>query len=221
MEHRSGIERATLAVAFVVVTCLPARSHALTPEHPTGHGGAVAADPAPSAAEESPELPVPGWMGYRIVLALNLGLGSAIGECGVSGAFWPTSVTGTEFGLGIGGTGMQYSLMQKFALGSPSRTTRFVSGAGIAYATGSQYTTSSIVWLNLDLAGLEVRTRQHFVFFLAGGLTVGLTGGKLDGTIGPSENDCSPYPSCLQSYWSKVPGYVAPQLRMGLVGGWF
>jgi hypothetical protein len=67
--------------------------------------------------------------------------------------------------------------------------------------------------------GLEVRTRRHFVFFLAGGLVAGLTGGKFDGTIGPSESDCSPYPSCLQR--SKAAGYVAPQLRMGLVGGWF
>jgi hypothetical protein len=203
------------ALAFVVVACLPARSYARTPEHRTEHAGASVGEPT----EGRPEPPAPGWTGYRFVLAYNLGLGSAIGELGATAAFWPTSFTGTEVGLGIGNTGTQYSLMQKFALGSPPRATRFVFGAGIAYASGSQHTTGSIVWLNLDLAGLEMRTRRHFVFFLAGGLTVGLTGGKFDGTIGPSESDCSPYPSCMQS--SKASGYVAPQLRMGLVGGWF
>jgi hypothetical protein len=216
MKRPSRIARAPIAVAFMVVTW-PAGSHALglSPAHST----AQASTPTTNQRDESPEPPAPGWTGYRFVLAYNLGLGSAIGEAGATAAFWPTSFTGTEVGVGLGNTGTQYSLVQKFAVGSPPRATRFVFGAGVAYATGSQHTTGSIVWLNLDLAGLEVRTRRHFVFFLAGGLTAGLTGGKFDGTIGPSESDCSPYPSCLQR--SKAAGYVAPQLRMGLVGGWF
>ena len=176
------------------------------------------ARPLPTQARDSASTTAPGWTGYRGELAFNLGIGSAIGEVGVTGAFWPAPFLGTEVGLGYGVTGTQYSLMEKVAVGRPDSAIRFVSGAGVAFASGSSYSPERSLWLNLDAAGLEVRSKRHFVFFLAGGLTIGLAGGRFQGGLMP-ETDCSPYPDCTLR--SKVPGYLAPQLRLGLLGFWF
>jgi len=157
--------------------------------------------------------PAPGWTGYRGAVALNLGLGSAIGEMGVTVALWPLPFLGTEFGLGRGFTGTQYSLMEKLALGSSS-SARFVAGAGVAYADGSSMAPGGSVWLNVDLVGFELRPISHFAFLLAGGLTYGLAGGPLQ--TSPA-GDCST-PGCELD--SKVPGHVAVQARTGL-GVWF
>ena len=172
--------------------------------------------------EPAPPPPPPdpiahGWDSWRSVLALNVGLGSAVGYFGFTYALSPVPFTSREVGIGTGITGKQYSLMQKLALGGSASTVRFISGVGISRATGSNRAPDPSLWLNLDVAGLEVRTAGHFVFFLSAGYTIGLTGGKFNDQL-ITEDDCSPYPDC--TYPSKVPGYRSPQFRMGF-GGWF
>ena len=172
--------------------------------------------------EPAPPPPPPdpiahGWDSWRSVLALNVGLGSAVGYFGFTYALSPVPFTSREVGIGTGITGKQYSLMQKLALGGSASTVRFISGVGISRATGSNRAPDPSLWLNLDVAGLEVRTARHFVFFLSAGYTIGLTGGKFNDQL-ITEDDCSPYPDC--TYPSKVPGYRSPQFRMGF-GGWF
>jgi hypothetical protein len=64
--------------------------------------------PPDSLADNSP---APGWVGYRTSVALNLGLGSAVGGLGVTAGIWPLPLLGTEVGIGMGFTGTQYSLV--------------------------------------------------------------------------------------------------------------
>jgi hypothetical protein len=138
------------------------------------HGGSEGIEDDPT--------PAPGWAGHRTTLAFDLGLASALGELGASGAFWPRPFTGTELGLGLGITGVQCSLMQKFTVARPESSVRFLFGAGLSYAAGTRNTTGSILWLNLDMVGFEVRTPGHLLFFMSTGLTVGLRGGKFVST---------------------------------------
>jgi hypothetical protein len=158
-----------------------------------------------------------GWGRNRSVVAFDLGMGSAVGFLGPTYAFSPLPFLSTEVGVGLGITGAQYSLMQKLAIGRVQSTIRFSSGVGVSYASGSTGAPDPSVWLNLDLAGLEVRAASHFVFFLSGGVTIGLAGGKLDDHV-MGGDDCSPYPDC--KYTAKVRGFFAPQFRLGL-GRWF
>ena len=157
--------------------------------------------------------PAPGWIGYRSMVAFNLGLGSAIGNIGATAALWPLSFLGTEVGVGGGLTGTQFSLMEKIGLGGAASIIRFVGGAGVAYATGSSRAPGGSVWLNVDAAGLEIRSNSHATFFLAAGFTVGLAGGGIKG-LG---KDCSPLPECAMS---NLPGKIYPQARAG-IGRWF
>jgi hypothetical protein len=140
-------------------------------------------------------------------------LGSAIGELGATAALWPLPFLGTEIGAGRGFTGTQFSLMEKLGLGVYSSIIRFEAGAGIAYATGSSRAPGGSVWLNVDAAGLELRTSSQVTFFLAAGVTVGLAGGWIKG-LG---KDCSPLPECAMD---RLPGKVYPQARAG-IGHWF
>ena len=158
-----------------------------------------------------PLVPMP-WRGARSLLALNFGLGSAVGEVGITYAFWPLRFLGTELGIGKGVTGTQYSVMQKFGLGSGDVPLRFICAIGVAYATGTASQPGSRVWLNLDLAGLEIRAASHFVFFLAGGFTVGLAG--------PGLSPCDPCVASESKPEPKLAGFFAPQMRVGF-GGWF
>ena len=157
------------------------------------------------------------WSSNRSVLALNLGLGSAIGELGATYAFWPTRFFSAEMGFGAGLTGTQYSLMGKFSAGREDSRLHFVAGVGVSYASGTSRAPDPSVWLNLDLAGLEVRSAKGFVFFLAGGFTIGMAGGKINADM-ITDSDCSPFPAC--QYRSKVPGLAEPQFRLG-IGRWF
>src|SRR5512140_2886977 len=161
--------------------------------------------------------PAPGWVGYRTAFSVNVGLGSAVGEMGATIAFWPLPFLGTEVGAGTGFTGSQYSVMGKVAAGSASSASRFAARLGIAYADGSVRAPGHSFWLNLDIAGFETRLGRHLQFFCAGGVTYGLSGGKLQSTL-MVESDCSPYPDC--TYNAKVRGYLAPQVRTGF-GAWF
>ncbi|MGH7734419.1 MAG: hypothetical protein ACREOE_12140 [Gemmatimonadales bacterium] len=82
------------------------------------------------------------------------------------------SLLETELGVGLGFTGAQLSFMQKLAAGDGR--TRFVAGVGLAFSPGGGLVEADrerSLWLNLDLAGIEVRTSSHFVFFASVGGT--------------------------------------------------
>jgi hypothetical protein len=157
------------------------------------------------------------WRSVRSLLALNLGIGSAVGEAGITYAFWPLRFLGTELGIGMGITGIQYSVMQKLALGWGEVPLRFVCAVGVAYATGTASQPGSRVWLNLDLVGLEIRAASHFAFFVAQGLTVGLAGPALKPIF---HFPCDPCVETEPNPDAKLAGSFAPQMRVGL-GGWF
>jgi hypothetical protein len=115
------------------------------------------------------------WRRGSTTAAINLGAGSAVGLLGMTFSYLPLPVLESEIGVGLGYTGWQFSAMQKVALGWGS--TRFVAGVGCSYSSGSDLPLERNndgfrdFWLNFDLVGFEVRTRSHFVFFLAAGGT--------------------------------------------------
>ena len=185
----------------------------------TGESGATPAWPRwPLPGRGVPdEPPAPGWVGYRTIVAFNLGLGSAVGGLGGTVGLWPLPFLGTELGIGLGFTGTQYSLMEKLALGSSSSVARFLSGVGVSYADGSSWAPGGSVWLNVDVVGVEIRSSSHFDCFFVGGFTYGLAGNRLQTKPGGG-GDCSDKPECALD--SIVQGYFAPQTRMGL-GWWF
>jgi hypothetical protein len=130
-----------------------------------GGGGARAAAPADDPGE--------AWRNRRSTLALNLGLGSAVGLVGLTYSYLPVSMLETEVGFGLGSLGSQFSVMEKLVIGGGS--TRFIMGAGLAYSPAPGVFGHDIrhrdLWLNLDVAGLEYRHKGGFVFFLAAGDT--------------------------------------------------
>jgi hypothetical protein len=137
---------------------------------------------APLATPDSPG-PIQPYGKRRAAVAFNLGIGSAVGEIGVTGGYATTSFLQTELGIGVGFTGMQISSL----------------------------------WLNVDLAGMEIRTARNFVFFVAGGFTTGLLGGRLNTKeLAFHGDECYEPTSCN----SKIPGLTGPQGRIGL-GRWF
>ena len=217
---RIRLSRTMALLASTVI--ISATSHADTtgalgalPDEFETPADAPVSSPPPKAT--TPTSAAAGWGRNRSVVAFNLGIGSAVGFLGPTYAFSPLPFLSTEVGVGLGITGAQYSLMQKIAIGGVQSTIRFSSGVGVSYASGSTAAPDPSFWLNLDLAGLEVRAASHFVFFLSGGVTIGLAGGKLDDNV-MGGDDCSPYPDC--KYTAKVRGFVAPQFRLGL-GRWF
>ena len=136
-------------------------------------------------------------------LALNLGLGSAVGSVGATFDYSRLGPLEVELGTGLGFTGVQASGMLKIGVWG-TRTDRFVVGAGLAEIVshyGSKVT-GKPVWLNLDLLSYETRGVVFFSF--AVGVTKGLGGGTFyfsDG--GPN----------------LVAGGTFPQIRF-LMGGW-
>ena len=177
-----------------------------------------AVDPGVYVVPE-PLVPTP-WRGMRSLLALNLGLGSAVGEVGITYAFWPLRLFGIELGIGKGVTGTQYSVMQEFGFGSGDVPLRFICAIGVAYASGTASQPGSRVWLNLDLTGLEIRAASHFAFFLAGGFTVGLSGPGLSPIDFGIRFPCDPCVASESKPEPKLAGFFAPQMRVGF-GGWF
>jgi hypothetical protein len=171
--------------------------------------------PAPQDPSSSSTRLAKPWDKYQSTLGLNLGIGSAIGVVGVTLAFSPTSFLISEIGIGQGFSGTQFSVMQKVAAGSDDSVVRFISGAGFSLGSGSDTFPHPSLWLNLDLAGMEIRTLKGFVFFMAGGLTLGLAGGKFSYDL---YEDCGNRPAC--SFRNNVRGYVGQQGRVGLAF-WF
>ena len=155
------------------------------------------------------------WDRFQTTLGFNLGIGSAIGIIGATVSFSPTPMLLWEAGIGQGLSGTQLSIMQKLALGAEDSTVRFVAGAGISWGSGSETFPDPSLWLNLDLVGMEIRTARGLVFFLAGGATVGLAGGKFSYDL---HEDCGNPPAC--SFRNEVAGVASPQGRMGFAV-WF
>lgn len=94
---------------------------------------------------------------------------------------------------------------------------RIVFGIGVSYADGSSWAPGGSVWLNVDLAGVEIRASNHFHCFFAAGFTYGLAGNQMQTKMG-NGGDCSSKPACALD--SIVQGHWAAQTRMGL-GRWF
>jgi len=150
------------------------------------------------------------WAPFQTTLGFNLGVGSAIGIIGATVSFSPMPILLCEAGIGQGLSGTQLSIMQKLAVGAEDSTVRFVTGAGVSWGSGSDTFPDPSLWLNLDLVGMEIRTARGFVFFLAGGATIGLAGGKFSYDL---HEDCGDPPAC--SFSNKVAGVASPQGRMG------
>jgi hypothetical protein len=117
---------------------------------------------------------------HENAIALNLGVGSAVGLVGVSfERFVGDSVVETGFGLGL--TGPQLSIMPKVALGDGRHS--FISGFGVAAALYGDHPHESgpehqprppiIWWANADLAGYQYRGDRGY-FLLAAGFTMNL-----------------------------------------------
>src|SRR5262245_9711854 len=112
-------------------------------------------------------------------LGVDLGLASAVGVAGVGYQFAPVRWARLEGGVGWGATGTQLSFMPKIALGSGACA--FVAGVGASLAVGAHQAEPGhgpnpdvIPWLNLDVPGVECRTRSGFSFQATLGLTMAL-----------------------------------------------
>ena len=180
--------------------------------YPTRLADPSASPPGPSDTVTHSAKP---WAEHQSTLGLNLGFGSAVGTAGVTFAFSPTSFLVSEIGIGQGFSGTQFSVMQKVVAGSDDSVVRFVTGAGLSLGSGSDTFPNPSFWLNLDLAGMEIRATNGFVFFLAGGATIGLAGGKFSYDL---YEDCGSPPAC--SFRNNVRGHIGPQGRMGFAF-WF
>jgi len=173
-------------------------------------GGSVPsplAAPSPSPVVVAPQSAATydPWRKGSSTVAFNLGAGSAVGFVGLTYSYLPVPGLETEAGIGMGWTGLQFSAMQKFVLGKGR--TRFVAGVGFAFSSGGglgNVNASRNFWLNVDLLGLEVRTKSGVVFFLSGGLThaFGQGGYWITGDCG------APNPPCSSDD-------TLPQLRIG------
>jgi hypothetical protein len=128
---------------------------------------------ARGAAAETPPV-------HENAIALNLGVGSAVGLFGVSfERFVEDGVV--ETGAGLGFTGPQLSIMPKIALGDGRHS--FISGIGVAaafYGNQADYPGREhqpkppiIWWVNADLVGYQYRGDRGY-FLLAAGFAMNL-----------------------------------------------
>ena len=108
----------------------------------------------------------------------DLGFASAIGAVGSSLVLAAVRHVEVELGMGLGGSGLQLSLMPKLTLGDPQD--HFVFGAGVSVAVPWNDTsaTGHPLWLNVDAIGYEHLSRGGLAFLAAAGLTHGLGGGQ-------------------------------------------
>ena len=135
-------------------------------------GGFTAPPPALAPTSRPAPDPYDPWHAGANTIAFNLGVGSAVGFAGFTYSRMLGSLFETELGVGLGFTGAQLSVMQKIALGLGH--VRFVPGLGLAYSPGGGLVDRSrerSLWLNFDVASVEVRTSGHFVFFASIGGT--------------------------------------------------
>jgi hypothetical protein len=143
-------------------------------------------------------------------IGLDLGVASAIGLAGVTYQVAPVHWLRVEGGAGWGPTGTQLSLMPKIALGSHACV--FTAGFGASVAIGGVQaeaghgpTPDTIPWLNLDIPGIECRTRSGFSFQATLGLTM---------TLVAFHWDLADTGDTIKA------GGILPQARTG-IGWWF
>jgi hypothetical protein len=163
-----------------------------------------------------------GWIGWSQAVGLsdggdetppstaisaNVGLGSAVGTLGVALARTAGDYAQVEFGAGLGGSGLQLSIMPKLALGT--RRNHFLCGIGVSLAvpTHSAEATGHPIWLNVDALGAEHLSKNGIAFLVALGFTKGLGNGTACGDVLPCDD-----PGQLED----VTRIVLPQLRFGL-----
>lgn len=143
----------------------------------------------------------------------NVGLGSAVGELGVTFAYAPISSLQFEFGLGLGETGPQIMLMPRVKLVGNQRHGLFlgtgpsISGLLRNHDDDMEYA----LWLNAEL-GYEYRSRRGVAFLLAAGVTHAFAGNQHFGPCGATCDDGNK-PGSL------VSGSTFPQMRVA-VGRW-
>ena len=157
-----------------------------------------------AAADETPTTVA------RQRLGLDAGLASAVGSIGATYQYAPVSLARLEGGVGWGPSGAQLSLMPKVAFGSS--TCVFLAGFGASLALGGglaadghQPNPSVIPWLNLDLPGIECRSRGNFSFQGTLGLTMPLVAFHYD---------------IADTGATVKAGAILPQGRAG-IGWWF
>jgi hypothetical protein len=136
--------------------------------------GLVSSLTARGAQAETPTM-------HENAIALNLGLGSAVGLFGVTfdRFIGPNAVL--ETGAGLGFTGPQLSIMPKLAFGDGHHS--FLSGVGVAAGIygdqpgyeGPEHSPKPPIvwWVNADLAGYQYRGERGY-FLLAAGFTMNL-----------------------------------------------
>ena len=159
--------------------------------------------PEPAQPSDEPWSALPQTVG-SFALALNLGVGSAVGLMGATLSYSGLGPLEVELGVGLGLSGVQASAMLKLGL-LGNRTSRFVVGLGVADTVSHQYNrevTGNPIWLNVDLLSYESRGVVFLSFAL--GVTRGLGGGTYDfGDSGANS----------------LTDQVLPQVRI-MMGGW-
>jgi len=112
-------------------------------------------------------------------VALDFGLGSAIGAVGLTYNYAFSPLFRGELGAGWGWSGVQLSVMPKVAL--HGHACALTSGFGAAVALGGPSVEAghgpaptTIPWLNLDAVGVECPTRGGLSASIALGLTMPL-----------------------------------------------
>jgi len=170
---------------------------------------------APAAHADEPVAAVASPFAKRAV-RVDAGAGSAVGFLGVVWSRPQSERFAYELGVGLGLSGVQASAMGRLRLGQGD--VRFTPGVGLSLGmpmlsafsgdlehvqgepTGGP---SPMLWADLDVVGLELRTRGGFVLSASAGLNVAITPGHFDvGDIGGNVN----------------PGDFSPQARLGM--GW-
>jgi hypothetical protein len=142
------------------------------------------------------------------VLALNVGLGSAVGYLGATYAHEPLEFLQLEGGVGLGFSGLQLSAMPKLVICGGSNC--FISGAGVSLSFPTSTAAKGLpTWLNVDAVGYEYRSASGTSFFCAAGFGVGLGGGQA----------CTGFIDCGDPT-PNVRGHWFMQTRVG-VGYWY
>lgn len=157
----------------------------------------------PADAEEGPASRKPP----TVIIRADVGVGSAVGSVGLALARAAGDYAQIEAGVGIGGSGVQLSLMPKLLFGSPFN--HFICGAGLSLAvpTNPAEATGYPIWLNVDVVGFEHLSDNGFAFLIAAGLTQGLGNGRACGDVNPCDD-----PLQLKD----VTRILLPQFRVGL-----
>lgn len=145
----------------------------------------------------------------------NLGLASAVGEVGGTLTYSPVPAFQIELGIGLGITGLQYSVMPKLSLGHLPRY-HLILGLGPSLSglhKDIEGVVQYSVWLNGEV-GYEYRSPGGFAFLVAGGFTYALASDQ-------TYSSCYAYCDSDQNYPLRhVAGSIYPQGRIAF-GRWF